>query len=149
MPWRPDDDEDEQATSNPREWLRRDDPEQMKYFNMCAVIHHGYPATQEVLDHFIKDQKERVAEGDAMWVTEIIPAFNLEPKCPKCGYDGKGKKRFHAHYVGAERAEVSCPKHAGAREHMHRCCPRCDYGWAEKCLTEEEHGYNIPAFEHG
>lgn len=61
----------------------------------------------------------------------MLPPFNPEATCPKCGYDLIG--------VLYQRFGCSYPARCGVRhtgpEHLDRVCQRCHYEWAEDVLS--------------
>lgn len=80
-------------------------------------------------------------------MTAVFPSFNLASRCPKCGMEGgQPGHDLHGHHMLGIPVTLSspfpveyhapypvsdCSVETGGREHLHRTCPRCGFGWAE------------------
>jgi DNA-directed RNA polymerase subunit M/transcription elongation factor TFIIS len=61
----------------------------------------------------------------------MLPPFNPEATCPKCGHD-----KINCQWHDRNQRGFSPPAH----EWLSRRCERCGYIWDEACLNAEDQG---------
>lgn len=97
-----------------------------------GFIPFGRPASPDEIEQYKEQLKQDVGVGNAHY--DVLPSFNPNATCPKCGYDHTDK----AMRMGFQ-AEGSQPKEAGEHECMLVQCRRCGYRQAQKC-KDANHG---------
>lgn len=85
----------------------------------------------------IEELRRRLEAWLAESLAELPPFSGLQPKCPKCGEEGKGKVKISYH--DEPEPDFSCWfRLEPGREHVHRLCKTCGYEWIEACEGKSE-----------